>query len=252
MVIFCGVDPLSIKLRSSPALARVVPFVIFLGLTACQGWMGEASRYWFYFAKTLAGAWLIWSVWPVVTEMRWTASWEAVVVGVGVFALWVGLDGHYPSVDELIQKIVCPPLKAIGLGSWCPKPASAGLPWNPHLEFGQGSVLAWFFIGVRVVGSTVVVPPLEETFYRSFLYRYIIKPDFESVPLGRFSVGAFVATSAIFGFGHHEWLAGILCGFAYQGLVCWKGRLGDAMTAHALTNLLLGLWVVWKGAWNFW
>jgi membrane protease YdiL (CAAX protease family) len=56
----------------------------------------------------------------------------------------------------------------------------------------------------------------------------------------------------MFGFGHHEWLAGILCGFAYQGLVCWKKRLGDAMTAHAITNFLLGVYVVWKGAWNFW
>jgi uncharacterized protein len=227
MVIFCGVDPLSIKLRSSPALARVMPFAIFLALTACQGWLGEASRYWFYLAKTVAGAWLIWSVWPVVTEMRWALSWEALVVGAGVFAMWVGLDGHYP-----------------GLGS-------AGVPWNPRTQFASNTT-AWFFIGVRLAGSALVVPPLEEVFYRSFIYRYIIKTDFESVPLGRFQPVAFVVTSVVFGFEHSQWLAGILCGFAYQGLVCWKGRLGDAMTAHALTNLLLGLWVIWKGAWNFW
>ena len=53
-------------------------------------------------------------------------------------------------------------------------------------------------------------------------------------------------------FAHREWLAGILCGFAYQGLVCWKKRLGDAMTAHAITNFLLALWVVGRGAWKFW
>ena len=45
---------------------------------------------------------------------------------------------------------------------------------------------------------------------------------------------------------------GILCGFAYQGLVIWKRRLGDAITAHAITNFSLGVWVVWKGAWQFW
>ena len=39
---------------------------------------------------------------------------------------------------------------------------------------------------------------------------------------------------------------------AAAGLVLWKGRLGDAITAHAVTNFLLGLWVVWKGAWQFW
>jgi CAAX prenyl protease-like protein len=62
----------------------------------------------------------------------------------------------------------------------------------------------------------------------------------------------FLATSLIFGFEHQEWLPGIVCGFAYQGLVCWKKRLGDAITAHAVTNLLLGLWVVWRGEWKFW
>ncbi len=52
---------------------------------------------------------------------------------------------------------------------------------------------------------------------------------------------------------HPQWLAGILCGLTYQGLVIRKGRLGDAMTAHAITNFLLGVYVVWKGgaAWKF-
>jgi CAAX prenyl protease-like protein len=92
---------------------------------------------------------------------------------------------------------------------------------------------------------------LEEVFFRSFLYRYIIKVDFQSVPLGTFNWLAFLATSLIFGFEHNQWLAGILCGFAYQGLVCRKKRLGDAITAHAITNFLLALWIVWKGAWQF-
>ena len=47
-------------------------------------------------------------------------------------------------------------------------------------------------------------------------------------------------------------LAGILCGAAFQWLVLRKNRLGDAMTAHAITNFLLGVWIVWRGAWNFW
>jgi hypothetical protein len=31
-----------------------------------------------------------------------------------------------------------------------------------------------------------------------------------------------------------------------------KNQLGDAMTAHAITNFLLGIWVVTRGAWQFW
>jgi uncharacterized protein len=72
------------------------------------------------------------------------------------------------------------------------------------------------------------------------------------LPLGVFAWWPFLATSVIFGFAHREWLAGILCGMVYQGLVCRRKRLGDAMTAHAITNLLLGVWVVAKGAWFFW
>ena len=215
-------------IRASPLLARVVPFAVFAALTALQGTLGEPSRYWFYLAKTVVGAWLLWGVWPVVSEMRWRLSWEAVVAGVGVFALWVGLD------------------------PWYPKLGGAGRSWNPFEAFDDANSLAWVFVVVRLLGSVFVVPPLEEVFYRSFMYRYLRKADFESVPLAAFHVLAFLATSAVFGLTHREWLAGILCGVTYQGLVCWKGRLGDAMTAHAITNLLLGAWVVAKGAWQFW
>ena len=166
---------------------------------------------------------------------------KAVVVGVAVFTLWVGLDGFYPSLDQLLGRLGLAKAKSNALAGW-----------NPHAEFDQAGALAWMFVVVRGVGSTIVVPPLEEVFYRSFFYRYLVKADFQSVPLGRLIGMPFVVTSAVFGFSHGEWLAGILCGFAYQGLVCRKERLGDAMTAHAITNGLLALWVVGRGAWKFW
>jgi len=72
------------------------------------------------------------------------------------------------------------------------------------------------------------------------------------VPLTAFHPLAFAITSVVFGFVHQEWLAGILCGLAYQWLVVRKGRLGDAMMAHAITNFLLGVYVIYKGAWHFW
>ena len=140
---------------------------------------------------------------------------------------------------------------ALLLGSTVGAPVTAAASVNGPATL-DASAIAWMFVVVRIAGSALVVPHLEEVFYRSFLYRYIANPNFQSVPLGSFHWKAFLITAVIFGLAHYEWLAGILCAFAYQGLVCWKGRLGDAMTAHAITNLLLGLWVVWKGAWNFW
>jgi hypothetical protein len=215
-------------LGASPLMARVAPFVIFLGLTFCQGQFGAASAYWFYLAKTLVAVWLILEMRPLVSEMRWAISWEAVVVGIGVFVMWVGLDPFYP---KFMKNPVI---------------------WNPHVQFGENSMLAWLMIATRILGSTLVVPPLEEVFYRSCLYRYLAKPEFLSVPLNRFLPFPFFVTAIVFGFSHFQWLAGILCGLTYQGLVLRKNRLGDAMTAHAITNFLLGVWVVWRGAWQFW
>ena len=240
------------KLKASPLFARVAPFVVFLLIGFGQGKFGESSRYWFYLAKTLVGASLVWEMWPFVSEMRWALSWEAIVVGVGVCVIWVGLDGHYPTVNELLQKYLCPVLKRVGLESWCAEPSASTKLWNPYQQFGQGSTWASAMVLVRILGSSIVVPPLEEVFFRSFLYRYIAKPDFQSVPFHRFAWTPLLGTVAVFGFEHYQWLAGILCGFAYQWLVIRKDRLGDAVTAHAITNFLLGVWVVWKGAWQFW
>jgi len=215
------------KFKVSPVYARVAPFVIFLVLTFCQGSFGETGTYWFYLAKTLAGAWLIWEMRPFVEEMRWAFSWEAVVVGIVVFVMWVGIDPFYPH------------------------PKQSGPDWNPRAFFGPDSALAWAFMGIRVLGLTFVVPPLEEVFWRSFLYRWFVRTDFQNMPFARFHPTSFLVTAALFGSEHHQWLAGILCGFAYQWLVLRKNRIGDAITAHAITNFLLGIYVCWKGAWQF-
>ena len=216
------------KIEESPVLARVAPFILFAALTSGQGIFGEGSRYWLYLVKTIAGTWLVWLVRPWVSEMRWKISWEGIVAGLVVFALWSGLDGLYPVMG------------------------SSGKAWNPHEHFGSQSAGAWFFVFVRVIGSALVVPPVEEVFYRSFLYRYIVNPGFQGVALGHFGWMPFLATAAIFGFVHFEWLPAVLCAFVFQALVVWKKRLGDAIVAHAVTNFLLALWVVWKGAWHFW
>jgi len=229
------------KIHVSPAVARVAPFFIFVLITAAQGKCGAASAYWFYLAKTLTGAWLLWALRPVIAEMRWAFSWEAVLVGVGVFALWVGISGEWTTQSTLWLKL--------GLAHPSEKAAAA---WNPLDQFGAGSALAWLFVGTRLLGSTFIVPPLEEVFYRSFLYRYIARQNFSSLPLNQFAARPFFVTALIFGISHNEWLAGIVCGMAYQWLVLRKNRLGDAMTAHAITNFLLGLWVVTRGAWQFW
>lgn len=229
------------RLESHPAWARALPFAVFLALTLLQGRIGPASAYWIYLAKTLVGAFLVWLVWPLVAEMRWRFGWDAVLTGVAVCALWVAL-GHGWGTQHGLWAV---------LGS--PEAPGASSPaWNPFAQFADAPGLAWFFVAVRVIGSGIVVPPLEEAFYRSLAYRYLAGDDFEQVPLRYFAWRPFLFTSLLFGFAHQEWLAGILCGAAYQWLVIRHGRLGEAMTAHAITNVLLGAWVVTMESWQFW
>jgi uncharacterized protein len=219
------------KLRATPIHARLAPYFILLLLTFVQDGFGETARYWLYLAKLLVGLWCIWQVWDLVPEMRWAVSWEAVAVGILVCVIWVGLDPYYPKFSFMFAE---------------------SDPWNPVKHFGAGSGMAIFFVGVRTIGSALVIPPIEEIFYRSFLYRWFVRKDFQNLPLGYFHGLSFVVTALIFGLVHYQWLAGILCAMSYQWLVIRKNRLGDAITAHAITNFLLGIWIYWKGAWQFW
>ena len=219
------------KLQASPIHARVVPYVIIVVLTFVQDSFQGSGRYWLYLGKMLVGIWCIREMRALVPEMRWAISWEAVVVGVLVFAIWVGLDPYYPKSEFLFK---------------------AGNPWNPFEQFGKGSALGFLFVAVRTAGSAIVVPPIEEAFFRSFLYRYFVRLDFTSMPFTRLHWLSLMVTSMLFGLAHYQWLAGVLCGLAFQGLVIRKNRLGDAMTAHAITNFLLGIWIPARGAWQFW
>ena len=223
------------KLQASPLLARVLPFVVFLALTSCQGSLGTESHFWVYLAKCVVGVWLIRVTWPLVSEMRWVISFEALLAGTLVFILWVALDVPYIKFSQPDDS------------------------WNLQKQFAAAPVMVWVFAGVRIAGSTLLVPMLEEVFYRSFLYRYILAPNWMFTAHSSFAVKPFLITSIVFGFTHQHWLAGIACGMIYQLLVIRTNRIGDAITAHAVTNLLLGVWVITQGfgyaekpQWHFW
>jgi len=221
------------NMAKSPEHARFLPFAIWVGITALAMGGGD-MKFWSYLAKVFVGGWVVWEMRRYIPEVRWTVSWQAIVVGILVFVAWVGLDPFYPK-NHLLMKDT---------------PESI---WNPFARFGESSVIAWALIVIRIFGMTVLVPPIEEAFYRSLVYRYIVKYDFTKVALNHFDGVALVLCSLLFGFMHFQWLPGIMCGMAYQWLVFRKGHLGDAMTAHAITNFLLGVYVVYAGgeAWKF-
>ena len=90
-------------------------------------------------------------------------------------------------------------------------------------------------IAIRLIGSAFVISVAEELFFRKWLI----------------SFAGFWPMVALFAVEHDRWLVAATCGVAYGWLYLRKG-LGAAIVAHATTNLVLGLWVLKTGQWQFW
>jgi CAAX prenyl protease-like protein len=117
---------------------------------------------------------------------------------------------------------------------------------------GLGAPLAAAWIAVRVLGSVVIVPIIEELAFRGYLLRRLIDANFTEVPCSRFTFVSFAVSSLAFGLMHSAPLAGTLAGMAYAGAQYRKGRLTDAIAAHAVTNALIAVDVLVNGAWALW
>ena len=80
----------------------------------------------------------------------------------------------------------------------------------------------------------IVVPLAEELAFRGYLTRRLIADDFQAVPEGRFTGPSFLVSSLLFGLLHQRWLAGTIAGMAYALVYYRRGKLIDAIAAHAI------------------
>jgi hypothetical protein len=105
---------------------------------------------------------------------------------------------------------------------------------------------------LRVIGAVVVVPVMEELFWRAFLIRWLVNEDFQRVPVGTFTWMSFAVTTLFFGLEHDQWLVGLICGAAYNGLLYRTRSVWACVVAHAVSNAALAGWVLARGDWKFW
>ena len=110
----------------------------------------------------------------------------------------------------------------------------------------------WPLVVVRIAGAALVVPVMEELFWRSFVMRWLDNTRFTQVDPGAVGLKAVAITSVLFGVEHNLWLAGIVAGLAYAWLYRRHRSLWSPIAAHAVTNGLLGAWVVATGSWQYW
>jgi hypothetical protein len=102
------------------------------------------------------------------------------------------------------------------------------------------------------MGAVVVVPLMEDLFWRAFLIRWLVNEDFKGVAVGTFTWLSFAVTVALFGAEHSEWLAGLICGALYNWLYYKRRDVFSCVVAHAVSNAALAAWVLARGDWKFW
>ncbi len=228
------------------AIPYIVPFVAMVALTALADALPHFRAH-LYVLKVLLAGGLAARYWRHYVEISRApvegVAW-ATLVGLAVIVLWVALDPYYPqSLAEL---------RLLGEQGWQALPHTEKIagwfdPFAPDIGLPPPVVIAF-----RLVGAVLVVPVVEEVFHRGWLLRYLVREDFRSVPLGTFTWTSFLVSTALFGLSHQEWLAGVICGAAFNGLLYWKRSLTLCIVAHAAANLGLAVWVLWQGAWQFW
>ena len=217
---------------AKPMLARVAPFALYIAIMASSGFLADAGLdiRWIYAVRVGGTALLLWYFSGDYHELTWSKKLDinhvliAVFAGLLVFVLWISLNQDWMMFGK-----------------------SAG--YDPRMA--NGELNHWMVI-IRLAGAALVVPVMEELFWRSFIMRWLDAADFIQVSPINVTVRALFISSLVFAIEHTFWLAGLVAGLVYGLLYIRTQNLWVAIIAHAVTNAMLGLWVLYTGRWNYW
>jgi uncharacterized protein len=213
-------------------VAYVLPMAIFLAFT----WVGTTWPALYplsYVVKVVLVAIALAVLWRHYTKISWRYWWLGLIVGViGIFQwvpmqLWLQRFQFFAPPDD---------------------------PFDPTKTFASSPAMLYGFLAVRIIGAVLVVPVMEELFWRDFLWRQILAPnDFKLAEVGERSWSAFLIVSIVFAFVHGNWwLTSIVWALMIGALLMYTRSLGACIIAHAVTNLLLAGYVLWQRDWAFW
>ena len=224
-------DPQRAKKRTvNPSAPFLLPLLCVIAAALLTGLVAEGFDYLYPVRVGVAITALTWFRRDYVAGLRqhlrgrpiW--SWQAVAIGVGVYAIWILFWGlGHSGVDAA--------------------PAALG-------ELSGTAAFIW--IAARIIGSTITVPIVEELAFRGFLLRRLIARDFTKVPYETFRASAVILSSLAFAAVHQQWVAGFVAGVAYAYAQGRRGLLSDAIIAHAVTNALIAAQVLLLGDWSLW
>lgn len=200
----------------------VLPFLIYLALRETQAYLPHWYSH-LYLARLLICGGLLW-MWrkhytrDLATALSLTQWASAAASGLLAFAVW-------PATLHL-NLIDLPPAQ-----------------YAPH--WPQPLVMALTVL--CSAGFILISPLLNELFWRSFMLRYFITPDFRSIPLGSFQLFAFLAVIALAAFPLEYGLALCANALIFTTLLIWQKNLRCCIVAHALCNGLLAPYLIIQG-----
>ena len=211
--------------ESPVTAAYLVPFLAILGASFLTKSV-TAYFEWLYPLRFFAAIVPIWIYRAEYRKLNWRFGWLAPVTGAVIFLIWI-----VPSL-----RLAQPAASSVGIGLAGLAPASR-----------------WAWIVFRIAAAVLTVPIAEELAFRGYLSRRLIDREFDTVPFTSLTVLSIGLSSIAFGLMHgQQWIAGVVAGVAFALLLRWKGRFGDAVVAHATSNLLLAIWVLARGDWAQW
>ena len=216
--------------------AYAVPMAVFLGALALAGglrkiggafWL-DSPEYWLYPVQTFVCAGLLF--W-YRREYEFNGVRQPLIalgIGIVVCVLWVSPQAFFGFA-----------------------PRTEG--FNPTV-FAEQPVAYWSTVALRFLRLVVIVPLVEEIFWRGFLLRYFVDEKFDRVPFGTFTWLSFAAVTVGFMLVHStpDWPAALVTGALYNWVAYRTRSLGACVLAHAMTNLLLGIWIMNTRQWGFW
>jgi CAAX prenyl protease-like protein len=221
--------------RTEPAgtLAYVLPFALFIGFLGLRSLLPLPPQIEYPLRLVVVSAAIVF-FWGKSGIWRPRFALASVLVGLGVFIIWILPDLLWPGYRShwIFQNIVT-------------GKAASSIPLAVYDD--------WLFLSIRVLGSALVVPIIEELFWRGWLMRYAIDANFRKVPLGTFRPLSFVITAVLFASEHGPfWEVGLLAGLAYNYWIVRTKSLADCMVAHAVTNACLAAYVIGFHQWQYW
>jgi CAAX prenyl protease-like protein len=183
-------------------------------------------------AALLSGV-LLWFSRPVI-DLRVRDAAISVLIGVLVFVVWVAPDVLAPGYRHhwLFEN----PITGAARGT-----LTAGGRIDPAV------------LGLRALRAVVIVPIVEELFWRAWLMRWLISTDFLKVPLGAYTAASFWLVAILFASEHGSyWDVGLAAGIVYNWWMIRVKSLGDLILTHAVTNACLSAYVIVAGKWEYW